>query len=841
MHSYRSFCVFLALSFPLSMCGHSETACNLHPGMHGSTSVAGKGSVEVRHGDLHERVTALRDDVLRITLWRGDSAPEDASWAVPASIRQSSVPITQSRDKDCLTLRTAILQVAIDTKTLEVTLREPNGAILQQDARPLRFDGNAFRIYKSMPPDEHYFGLGDKAGPLDRRDQSFTLWNTDAYRFQETTDPIYKSIPFFMTWRAGHALGVLLDNTWRTSFDFGKEDPDAYSFGSVGGSADYYVLYGPSAKDVVKSYAWLTGTPPLPPLWAFGFQQSRYSYMTQDRVLEVANRLRSDHIPADAIFLDIDFQEKNRPFTVNTAAFPDLPGMIDQLHKKQFHVVAITDLHIANAPNQNYHPFDSGLAGDHFVKDEKGSVYTGVVWPGPSVFPDFTRQQTRAWWGGLYKDLRHTGIDGFWNDMNEPSVFSSPNHTLPETAQHRIDEPGFLPRTATHAEIHDVYGMQNCRATFDGLKAIDPGLRPFVLTRAAYAGTQRYAVTWTGDNSSTWNHLRLATPMIENLGLSGFAFTGADVGGYAGTPTTELLTKWFEIGAFQPIDRDHAEKGKGDQEPWIGGPEHEAIRRRFVEARYELMPYLYTLAEEASRTGMPIERPLFLEFPDATPDRHPMDIDAPASGEFMLGPDLLIAPRAFPDEQGAYNIELPAGGWFDYWSGEKIAEPAPKAAIANDPAALLAASAMNLTIVPELGRLPVFVRAGSILPIAPLVQSTGITPSGPLTLRVYPGKPCSGDLYQDDGTTYEYQHGAYLRVHFECRTTPGGLSLTIGPHEGSYPAWWKDMRVEIYGWTAAQPSVTMDGKRIDAANAPQKHQLVFSVEDDGKGVNLELK
>jgi alpha-glucosidase len=819
------------------MSGQSRLAPNVHAAMRADASVAG-GSIEVRLGNVHERVAALRDDVLRITVWRGNTAPEDASWAVPAPVRHSSVPVTQSRGKDHTTLRTPILNVDIDAKTLKITIRDQNGAIVQQDARPVRFDGDSFRIYKSMPLDEHYFGLGDKTGPLDRRDQSFSLWNTDAYRFQETTDPIYKSIPFFMTYRAGRAMGVLLDNTWRTSFDFGKELPDAYSFGSVGGPADYYVLYGPAAKDVVRAYAWLTGTPPLPPLWAFGFQQSRYSYMTQDRVLEVANKLREDRIPSDAIYLDIDFQEKNRPFTVNTAAFPDLPGMIEELHKKNFHVVAITDLHIANAPNQNYHPFDSGVAGDHFVKDANGSIYTGIVWPGPSVFPDFMRQQTREWWGSLYKDLRNTGVDGFWNDMNEPSVFSTPNHTMPETALHRIDEPGFASRTATHAEVHDVYGMQNCRATFDGLKAIDPGLRPFVLTRAAYAGTQRYAVTWTGDNSSTWNHLRLATPMIENLGLSGFAFTGADVGGYAGTPSIELLTKWFEVGAFQPIDRDHAEKGKGDQEPWIGGPEQEAIRRRFVEARYGLLPYIYTLAEEASRTGVSMVRPLFLEFPDATPDRHPIDIDTPASSEFMLGPGLLIAPRPFPDEQGPYDIELPPGGWYDYWTGEKIPEPAARKPIANDPAALLAASAMNLSIVPELGKLPVFVRAGSILPIAPVVQSTGITPSGPLTLRVYPGKQCRGELYQDDGKTYEYQQGAYLRMRFECTETSYGIALTIGPREGSYAAWWKQLRVEIYGWTSAQATVTMDGRQIEVDSDAQRHQLVFNLEDKGKAVSL---
>jgi alpha-glucosidase len=383
--------------------------------------------------------------------------------------------------------------------------------------------------------------------------------------------------------------------------------------------------------------------------------------------------------------------------------------------------------------------------------------------------------------------------------------------------------------------------MQNCRATYDGLKTLDPGLRPFVLTRAAYAGTQRYAVTWTGDNSSTWNHLRLATPMIESLGLSGFAFTGADVGGYAGTPSQELLTKWFEIGAFQPIDRDHSEKGKGDQEPWIGGPDQEAVRRRFVETRYGLLPYIYTLAEEASRTGMPMVRPLFLEFPDALPDRHPIDIDLPASSEFMLGPDLLIAPRPYPDEQGAYNIELPPSGWYDYWSGEKIPEPVAKAAVANDPASILASSAMSLNLVPELAKLPVFVRAGSILPIAPVVQSTGITPAGPLTLRVYVGKPCAGELYQDDGKTYEYQHGAYLRMKFTCQVTPQGLQLKIGTHEGSYPAWWKEMHVEIHGWTPSQTTVLINQKEAPLVLDRQPQGVAFDIADDARGMTIELK
>ena len=836
---------FAVLFFSISRMAFAQIRqplANSHPIERQAGMTPLPNGIDVQAGDLRMKVVALRDDVLRITYARGGSFPEDASWAVLLNARQSSVPVSIEKNGDRYGFRTSALIVEMDKQTLELTVRDLAGNVLEQDARPLRFDGDAFRISKKMPLDEHYFGLGDKTGPLDRRNQAFSLWNTDAYRFQESTDPIYKGIPYFMTFRAGRATGVLLDNTWRTSFDFGKESPGVYSFGAAAGPVDYYLFYGPTPKEVVETYAWLTGTPLLPPLWALGFQQSRYSYMTQARVLEVANRLRAESIPADAIYLDIDYQDKNRPFTVNRTAFPDLPGMVAQLKAENFHVVAITDLHIAKVPGQNYFPYDSGMAGDHFVKDPSGSVYTGRVWPGPCVFPDFTRQQTRAWWGTLYRDLLHNGVEGFWNDMNEPSVFDSPTATMPENVLHRIDEPGFATRTATHAEIHDVYGMENSRATFDGLKSLDPNIRPFVLTRATYAGGQRYAATWTGDNSSSWNHLRLATPMLENLGLSGFAFSGADVGGYAGTPSPELLTKWLEVAAFQPIDRDHTEKGTGDQEPWVGGPEQEAIRRRFIETRYRLMPYLYTLADEASRTGLPMVRPLFLEFPDASPDGHPIDTDFDATSEFLLGADLLIAPQPYSDEKDTYAVELPSPNWYNYWTGEKISQPIAAAAHAPDPMAVPDRDGQfSIQVTPELAQLPVFVRAGSILPIAPLVQSTNETPQGPLTLLVYIGDKCAGELYQDDGKTYAFQHGAYLRMKFSCLRTTDGLHLNISSHEGSYPAWWKEIHFEIYGFTPNHDEIVVNSKKVSAFMDRERLRVGFQIADDGKGLDVELK
>ena len=334
--------------------------------------------------------------------------------------------------------------------------------------------------------------------------------------------------------------------------------------------------------------------------------------------------------------------------------------MVKDLAREQFKLVVITDLHIARQPNVGYAPYDSGMAGDHFVKNPDGSVFVGKVWPGPAVFPDFTQAQTRQWWGALYKTFVNEGVAGFWNDMNEPAVFETPTKTMPDDIQHRIDEPGFKKRTATHLEIHNVYGMQNARGTYEGLLALRPDERPFVMSRASYAGGQRYSTTWTGDNSSTWNHLRMTVPQIVNLGLSGFSLSGADVGGFAGSPPADLLTKWIEVSAFQPIDRDHSAKGTRMHEVWVDGPEQEAIRRHYIEERYRLMPYLYTVAEETSRDGLPINRPLFLEFPHAVADGTPFDLTT-GGGEFLVGSRILVAPNPSPEEVAPYVVGLSAG------------------------------------------------------------------------------------------------------------------------------------------------------------------------------------
>jgi alpha-glucosidase len=800
------------------------------------TSVSMKalpGGIEIHNHRMVLQIVALREDVLRVRQSLDGELPEDASWAVPQTIRQQSINVTREESAEADGFRTKVLRVRIDRKALLLSITDLQGNVLQEDAPgwPAESHGTGFRIFKRMPMDEHYFGLGDKAGPLDRREQSFRLWNTDAFRFQESTDPIYKSIPFFMSERGGRYLGVFLDNTWSTNFDFGRGERNLYSMGAEGGPLDYYVFYGPDPKQVVRTYAWLTGLPPLPPLWSLGFQQSRYSYESETRVREIASRLRADKIPSDVLYLDIDFQKENRPFTVNSERFPHFRQMLSDLKGQNFRVVVITDLHIADLPDAGYAPYDTGISGDHFVRNPDGSIYVGTVWPGPSVFPDFTRWQTRAWWGTLYKDFYSEGVSGFWNDMNEPSIFHTPLLTMPGDVVHRIDEQGFRSRTATHLEIHNVYGMENSRATYEGLLKLNPDLRPFVLTRASYAGGQRYAATWTGDNTSSWNHLRLTTAMLLNLGLSGFGLCGADVGGFIGTPRPELLTLWTELATFQPIDRNHTNKGSGDKEVWVHGPEQEAIRRRYIEERYRLMPYLYTTVEELTRTGLPVVRPLFLEFPDATADSHPLDLDA--GNEFLFGADILVAPPPYPEQPDSYELRLPAGLWYDYWTGEKIqAAPAGKNPFPG-----------SLSVQPKLATLPVYVREGSILPLQPLTQSTEETPSGPLTLRIYPGRDCHGSLYQDDGKTFGYTHGEFLRVEYTCQVTSTGISFHRGQRVGSFLPWWNQLHLEIYGWDAPNAAVTLKGNSDAPSTAvePAKHIVTVDLPDDAQSADLEIR
>jgi alpha-glucosidase len=729
------------------------------------------------------RLIAVAPDVIRVTYAPNGTFPRDQSFAVLPGAFPTNTKLRVSKNDAALELRTEQLVIRIDKSPLRITFLDTSGKILSQERAnyPAAFNGTEFRLWKTMPDDEHYFGLGDKTGPLDHREIAFTNWNTDMFGWQESTDPLYKAIPFFLAMRRGVGYGLFLDNTYRSNFDFGKEARDLYSFGSDGGALDYYFFYGPGPKRVVELFTQLVGRTPLPPLSSLGYQQCRYSYYPESQVREIAAEFRKRQIPADIIYLDIDYQQDNRPFTVNRERFPTFEKMVKDLGEEGFKVITITDLHLAHLPG--YRPYDEGHKRDYFVKNPDGSEYVGKVWPGDTVFPDFTRKEVREWWGTLYTDFVKMGIRGFWNDMNEPALFETLSKTMPLDVVHSVEG-----RKTDHREIHNVFGMQNVRATYEGMLRLQPNQRPFVLTRAAFAGTERYAATWTGDNSATWNHMRISIPQLANLGVSGYAFVGADIGGFNGSPTPELLTRWMELGAFNPIYRNHAAKGTRFREPWVDGPEHESIRKRYIETRYRLLPYIYTSMEESSRTGVPLMRPMFLEFPDD-------DALATNGEDFMFGSSLLVAPKVWPFTD-AYTVTLPKGDWYDYWAGNRVD------------------GGKALQVEPPLDTLPVYVRAGSILPQQPLIQHVGETPRGPLELRVYPGPQCSGNLYLDDGDTFAYQHGGSLRVHFTCSVSPSGIQIEVGAAQGPYQPWFTDLQIVVYGVTVKPSSVELDGKPI---------------------------
>jgi alpha-glucosidase len=770
--------------------------------------------VELTAGQAKVRVTQFYNGVIRVRVGPNGHFPKDFSWALAETpLNYISGPVQIHDGKTEVRMIAGSIHVSIAKSPLLITFSDASGKVLVADepTLPMAWNGPRVHVWKKMPADENYYGLGDKAGPMNRRNRAFTNWNTDEFGWQEFSDPLYKTIPFFIGLRKGVAYGIFFDNTYRSVLDFGKESPDYFSFGAEGGGLNYYFIAGPEPKKVVERYTAMTGRSPLPPLWSLGYQQSRYSYYPESRAREIVKTFRDKKIPADVIYFDIDYQQGYAPFTINREYFPTFEKMISDFRAQGFHTILITDLHIKKDPNHGYAPYDSGIKNDVFVKNPDGSIYVGPVWPGDSVFPDFTLTRARNWWGGLYKDFVAMGVAGFWNDMNEPSVFFRADKTMPVNTVHRFDDG----TTTDHRAVHNIFGMENARATYEGLLKLQAGERPFVLTRAAYSGAQRYAATWTGDNSSTWNHLKMSTPMLLSMGISGMPLVGDDIGGFAGSPTADLLTRWFEVGALNPIYRDHTAKGTADQEPWAHGPEHEAIRRKYIELRYRLLPYAYTATEEASRTGIPLMRSLFLEYPQAE-EFYGDDRD------FLFGRDLFVAPVT-TEMVDAEDVSLPPGDWYDFWTGAKHMH--------NE----------KIQLHPRLDEMPLYARAGAILPMQPVVQNTGETPDGPLQLRVYPGDDCRGSLYQDDGHTFAYQKGEILRINYSCSASPSSISITSSIEKNAYKPWWNSTTLTIYGAPAAPKEVRIGGRVIqDWHFDSQAHIVTLTVPEAVKDWNVRL-
>ena len=693
-------------------------------------------------------VSALAPDIIRVRFSPTPTFGRDHSYAVVS--RDFGNPgATITTAGQTTTITTAALRVSITHRPFRISVFDAQGQSLDADdpAMGTAIAGRASRVFKRLRQDEQIYGLGEKNGKLNRRGKmlggySYSMWNSDTFGYDASIDPLYASVPFYLVLRNGRSHGIFLDNTHRSNFDIGHQFQDLLSFGAEGGELDYYFINGPDPKQVITRYSQLTGRMPLPPIWALGFHQCRYSYFPESRVRFIADNFRERSIPADVIWLDIHYMDGYNPFTWDQARFPDPARLASDLRKQGFRMVTIVDPHPKKQPGWSV--YDSGLAGNHFVKNPDGSVLEANVWPsqadkeknpGPSVFPDFSRPSTRDWWGGLYKGLLDVGVAGIWNDMNEPALFVPPTGTMPLDARH--DNEG---QPTDHREIHNVYGLTMTRSTFEGLSRLRPTERPFVLTRATYAGGQRYAALWPGDNVSTWTALQASIPMLSSLGLSGMPFVGSDIGGFADSATAELYTRWLQTGVFYPFMRTHTAFGTDDQEPWSYGAAHEIVNREAIELRYRLLPHIYNVMQQASETGLPAMRPLFLEFPS---DGRTWDQD----DQFMFGSDLVVAPvlRAGDRQRTVY---LPAGTWYDFWTGR----------------AYRGESEHSLPVT--LRSIPIFVRGGAFIFQQPVVQHTGDMAGQPLRVSVYPAESSTSTLYEDDGATLQYKQGTFSKRKF---------------------------------------------------------------------------
>lgn len=586
---------------------------------------------------------------------------------------------------------------------------------------------DAVTIIKKLGKDDAIYGLGDKPGCLNKRGYSYVNWNTDdPAPHVDSFKSLYKSIPFFIVLGDEYCYGIFADNTYKTTFDFGYENTDYYFVEHEKGELDYYFMPGNDMAEVVGLYTSLTGTTPLYQRWIYGSHQSRWGYYTQDEVLDIADKFRELDIPCDVIHMDIDYMNGYRVFTFDDKKFPDVKGLSEKLADRGVKLISIIDPGVKK--DEDYFMYKEGMEMDAFAHDIDGSVYENAVWPGTSVFPDFTKQSVRSWWGDKTKILLEHGISGIWNDMNEPASFNGP---LPDDVQFEY---------GAHEKVHNIYGHFMAKATYDGLAKNDGGKRPFVLTRAAYAGSQKYCGGWTGDNHSIWAHIALSLEQVCNLSVSGLAMCGSDIGGFGSDTTPELLVRFYEAAVFVPFFRNHSAMGTRRQEPWQFDETTIDAVRKTVKLRYRFIPYIYDLAHECEKTGAPIVRPLVYEYPV---DKHVRNI----SDEYMLGSFVLVAPVIAPGKE-AREVYLPDGDWYDYYTGEKYS--GGRYILADAP----------------LDKVPVFIKAGAIIPVADgEIRSTEDITEDKISILTYPGKG-SFVHYQDDNETFAYRNGAYNAVEY---------------------------------------------------------------------------
>jgi len=773
-----------------------------------------KGLTVACNDQSEVQLTVLAPDLIRVRASFAKPIPSrDHSWAID-KLDWTTPSFSVNETGDSIKLTTSEVEVVINRSPLLVEFRDARThALINADEQPMSYDargdlaatmfdpkaGQFVAVSKKLGFDEHFYGLGEKAAHLDKRRGHFVNWNSDTPGYTEGKDPIYQTIPFYIGLTRGIAYGIFFDNSYRSYFDFGRSSQQRAWFGAEGGELNYYFFQGPSIKKILGRYADLTGHMPLPPLWALGNQQSRWGYYPDSMVEEVVREYRGRDLPLDVVHLDIDYMQGYRVFTFDPKRFPNPRALADKLSAQGVRLITIVDPGVKYQPSttdiiqefnrpeltlqdKSYYVFEQGMQKKYFQHRRNGELFIPRVWPGDSVFVDFTLPDARRWWGDLHRAYVENGIAGIWNDMNEPADF------VDQTGKNQLDVVSYDEgEHSTHAKNRNVFAFLMSRATYEGLQRLRPDQRPYVITRAAYAGIQRYSTMWTGDTNSTWEGLALNIPMFTTLGLSGEPFVGSDVGGFMGRGNGELLVRSYQVSFVAPFCRNHKTIDGYDQEPWRFGKYYEAIIRKYLKLRYQLLPFLYTTLEESHRTGVPLFRPLLLNYQD-DPDTYNLD------DEFMIGSDLLVAPVLRPDVTERL-VYLPKGTWYDYWTnkrytgGTMVRAPAP------------------------LETVPLFVRGGAIIPTIPEMDFVGQKKSDPITFLVYPDETGSATaaLYEDDGNSPAYKQGVFRRTDVAARRQGTGYTVTVKAPQGSFNPGARQFRFMINDGRARTASVNDTG------------------------------
>ncbi|THD67995.1 DUF4968 domain-containing protein [Robertkochia marina] len=733
-------------------------------------------------------ITILRDSVLRFRYATEEGFEPDFSYAIDKNATYGFNHLEVKEEETAYILKTAKLVVTINKKDLRVSIADTKGRVINEDELGFHWEesylygGNIVKMSKDAQESESYYAMGDKPSQLNLRGKRIENWNTDQYAFGKDHNPLYKAVPFYVGLHHKTAYGIFFDNTFRTHFDFCHERRNVTSFWADGGEMNYYFIYGPKVSEVVQGYTDLTGKPELPPLWTLGFHQCKWSYYPESRVKEVTKKFRDLKIPCDGIYLDIDYMDQFRCFTWNKEYFPDPKRMVDELLEDGFKTIAIIDPGIKI--DKDYWVYQQAVENDYFCKRADGPYMKGKVWPGECNFPDFTNPEVRDWWAGLYKELiAEIGVRGIWNDMNEPAVMEVPGKTFPDDVRHNYDG-----HPCSHRKAHNIYGMQMARATYEGMRKYTFPKRPFVITRAAYSGAQRFTSSWTGDNVATWEHLWIANIQVQRMCMSGMSFTGSDIGGFAEQPSGELFLRWIQLGIFHPFCRVHSSGDHGDQEPWSFDIEVTDITRKFIELRYKLLPYLYTMFWEYMTDGVPMLKSLMYYDQEDQHTHYRND-------EFIFGNHILVCPILEPNAKGR-RMYLPRGKWYNFWT--------------ND----LLSGGKETWVEADIDQVPVFVKEGAIVPNYPVQQYVGEKELKELTLHVYYAEGTEiSKVYEDAGDGYDYKKGRYSLRKF--RLTGRENQLIIQQFkEGKYETPYKKLKLVLHGLPFNVKSIYLDNAQI---------------------------